>query len=80
MAYGHKLGPRQAKSHWNTSKGGQCVAASLLGGITGNPADLIIIDDYCKGDEEANSPTVREKILREFTACCETRLSPKERY
>lgn len=71
------LGKRQSVSRWLTSEGGQVCAGSLGGGITGRPSDLYIVDDPVKSDETANSPIMRDKLLREYNACVETRLSPK---
>ena len=73
---GVKLGPAQAKLRWNTKSGGQVQAGSIMGGVTGKPADLFIIDDPIKNDEQANSPSIRSKLLREYQAVCETRLNP----
>jgi len=42
---GVSLGHRQAISRWQTDRGGQVVAGSIYGGLTGKSADLIVIDD-----------------------------------
>lgn len=51
-----------------------CIGAG--GAITGKGADLIIIDDPVKNDEEANSPTMRDNIWEWFRSTVFTRLEP----
>ena len=51
-----------------------CVGAG--GPITGKGADLFIIDDPIKNDEEANSPHQREKLWDWFCSTAYTRLEP----
>lgn len=41
-------------------------ATSMLGGASGRPADLLIIDDPIKNAEEAASPTIKDKIYAEW--------------
>ena len=48
----------------------------IFGGITGNPADLIIIDDPIKLMQEARSDTTKEAIWREYMASITTRIKP----
>lgn len=56
---------------------GSCIARGIQSGITGNPADLIIVDDPIKTREEAESETIREKIWDEYLNSLKTRLSAK---
>lgn len=66
------------KTLWNIDKHeGGMYSAGILGGITGNPGSLIIVDDPYKNEEEANNPDIREKIWRTFTSSIMTRLSGK---
>jgi len=58
-----------------TLKGG-CMSAGILGGITGNKANLIIIDDVLKNREEADSPSRRDKIWGEYLGSVRTRIAP----
>ncbi|MBX3044303.1 MAG: phage terminase large subunit [Candidatus Kapabacteria bacterium] len=51
-----------------------CVGAG--GPITGKGADLFIIDDPVKNDEEANSSSQREKLWDWFRSTAYTRLEP----
>lgn len=69
LAYG-------AVEHWGTTAGGSFRAVGVGGGITGLPADVIIIDDPLKGHEEATSFAYREKIWEWFVSEVMTRLSP----
>lgn len=68
---------KSAASHW-TIKGhrGGVFAAGVGGGMTGRPADLIVIDDPYKNMEEADSPTHRAKVADWFNAVVTTRLAP----
>ncbi|MCD5528920.1 phage terminase large subunit [Lactobacillus delbrueckii subsp. lactis] len=45
---------------------GSFFATSMLGGASGMPADLLIIDDPIKNSEEAMSPTIKNKIWNEW--------------
>ena len=68
---------KSAAGHW-TIKGhrGGVFAAGVGGGMTGRPADLIIIDDPYKNMEEADSPAYRAKVDEWFRAVVTTRLAP----
>lgn len=68
---------KSAAGHW-TIKGhrGGVFAAGVGGGMTGRPADLIIIDDPYKNMEEADSPAYRAKVDEWFKAVVTTRLAP----
>lgn len=54
---------------------GRAIARGLRSGITGNPGDLIIIDDPIKNRAEAYSPTFREQLWNEWQSSIKTRLS-----
>jgi predicted phage terminase large subunit-like protein len=49
-------------------------SAGIRGGITGLGANFVIIDDPIKNEEEAASPTIREKIWQEYSSTIYTRL------
>ena len=68
---------KSAATHW-TIKGhrGGVFAAGVGGGMTGRPADLIIIDDPYKNMEEADSVAYRSKVAEWFNAVVTTRLAP----
>src|ERR1051326_4982579 len=50
----------RASDRVETTRGGQVIAVGLEGGITGEPVDLLVIDDPLKGRAEAESSTYRE--------------------
>lgn len=66
--FGESIHPsRDAQVDWKLSNGfGGMMSAGILGGITGNPGHLIIADDLLKGDEDAGSATVKQKIVDEI--------------
>jgi len=55
---------------------GGMLAAGFGGGIVGNPGDVIIIDDYFKNREEAESLTIRESRWESFKDDILTRRAP----
>jgi predicted phage terminase large subunit-like protein len=66
-----------AASRWDLAgKEGGMTTAGVGGPITGKGAHLLIIDDPIKNDEEARSPTQREKIWQWWQAVASTRLRP----
>jgi hypothetical protein len=54
--------------------GGRYRAAGIGGGITGEPADLLIVDDPIKDFAEALSDSVRESVYNWLTSTALTRL------
>jgi len=48
---------------------------TTMGSVTGESADLIVIDDPFKGRAEVNSPTIREKTMDWYTDDLSTRCS-----
>ena len=54
---------------------GSVISRGIMAGITGNPADLILIDDPIKNREQADSDKYREKLWEEFNNSILTRLS-----
>lgn len=55
------------KTNWNIEDyDGGMISVGVGGGITGNGADLLIIDDPIKNREEAESPTYRKKLYDEY--------------
>ena len=63
-----------SKTNWMTSNGGQALFAPIMGGITGSGADLMIIDDPVKNEEQAQSELQRNKLWEEWTATLRTRI------
>ena len=68
---------KSSAGHWTVEghKGGMYVAG-IEGGVTGRRADLLIIDDPFKGMEEADSATLRAKVVKFWQSTALTRLSP----
>lgn len=60
-----------------TTKEGSLYSAGILAGITGHPADLIIIDDPIKTRQEADSETTKAAIWGEYLNSVRTRIAPK---
>ncbi|MBQ3263136.1 MAG: phage terminase large subunit [Oscillospiraceae bacterium] len=54
---------------------GGMIARGVRSGITGNPADLILIDDPVKSREEADSDVWRAKVWEEWQNSLKTRLA-----
>lgn len=54
---------------------GGVYSAGILGGVTGNPGSLIIIDDPFKNGQEAENPDIREKVWQTFADSVTTRAS-----
>lgn len=66
---------KNASNNWeiNGTRGGM-ISTGIGGSITGEGADLMIIDDPIKNNEEAQSPTIRNKIWDEWETTLSTRL------
>jgi predicted phage terminase large subunit-like protein len=54
---------------------GSMISRGIMAGITGQPGDLIIIDDPIKNRQEADSETHRERVWEEWLNSIKTRLS-----
>lgn len=54
---------------------GLMLSRGIRSGITGNPAELILIDDPIKSREEADSQTWRDKVWEEWQASIKSRLA-----
>lgn len=61
---------------WRTDQGGYMWSVGVGGGVTGKGADVFLIDDPVKNDQEAMSPTFREKTWNWYRATAKTRLQP----
>ena len=67
----------KSASRWHiTGHRGGMVTAGVGGAITGRGSDLLIIDDPVKNDEQARSPTYREKTWNWYRSTAYTRLQP----
>jgi predicted phage terminase large subunit-like protein len=77
MFPGTRLDPRgNRKLELITTKGGYCKAVSVGGAVTGRGADIIIIDDCMKSDEQ-DSQAVRDGVKNWFDRALSTRLNDK---
>ena len=56
---------------------GRLISRGIMSGITGNAADLLIIDDPVKNREEADSPAYRNKLWGEWLNSLKSRLAAK---
>lgn len=73
-----QLDPRQNAAQNFKLKGhkGGMISAGIGGAITGEGADLLIIDDPIRNRRDANSPAYREMVYNEWKATLSTRLQP----
>lgn len=65
-----------AADEWALDNGSEYMATGILGGITGNRANGIVIDDPIKGREQADSETIRNKTWEAYQDDLRTRLMP----
>src|SRR5699024_10506334 len=64
----------KSNTQWSINgKLGQMIATGIGGSITGEGADLMIIDDPIKNSKEARSKTIRDNIWAEWEATLSTR-------
>ena len=54
---------------------GRMISRGMMSGVTGNPANLLIIDDPVKNREEADSLTYRDKLWNEWQNTFKSRLA-----
>ena len=54
---------------------GRLISRGIMSGVTGNPANLMIIDDPIKNRQEADSPTYRRKLWDEWQNSFKSRLA-----
>lgn len=66
-----------AANRWELTAGGGMETAGVGGPMTGKGADVLIIDDPIKNDEEARSEVYRENMWEWFQGTAFTRLEPK---
>lgn len=67
---------QKAVANWSLSNGSEYMASGFMGGITGNRANGVIIDDPFSNREAADSPTIRAKVEAEYHDTVTTRLLP----
>ena len=65
-----------AADEWALSNDNEWLGGGVLSGITGNRADLLVIDDPIKGRQDADSETIRLRTKAEYEDSLKTRLKP----
>lgn len=66
----------KASDNFTLTNGSEYMACGILGGVTGNRANGIVIDDPIKGREQANSQVIRDKTWDAYQDDLLTRLIP----
>lgn len=69
-------GESSAMEEWALETGSEYMGGGLLSGITGNRADLVIIDDPVKGRQEADSQVTQQNVMDAYEDDVKTRLKP----
>lgn len=67
----------RAAGLWETEQGGKLICVGIGGGITGEPVDILIVDDPVRGRAEAESPTYRDTAWDWWESNGSTRLSSR---
>jgi predicted phage terminase large subunit-like protein len=67
----------RAAGRWETEQGGGLICCGIAGGITGEPLDVLLIDDPIRGRAEAESVTYREAAWDWWESNGSTRLSSR---
>jgi len=70
----HFATDKHAASEWELLEGGGLLAVGIGAGVTGNPAELAVIDDPIKGREDAESEVLREKVWEWYVDELSTRI------
>ncbi len=65
-----------AADEWALSNSSEYMSGGILSGITGNRADLIVIDDPIKGRQDADSEVIRKSTIEAYQDDLLTRLKP----
>lgn len=66
----------RAADEFGLTNGSEYMACGILGGITGNRAHGIVIDDPIKGRQDADSQTIRDRTMAAYEDDLLTRLIP----
>lgn len=72
--FGIQIGNIDRSDHFELTEGGSMISRGIMSGITGNPADLLIIDDPVKSRQEADSETTRNRLWGEWLNSMKSRL------
>lgn len=66
----------RAAEEFGLTNGSEYIACGVMGGVTGNRAHGIVIDDPIKGREQADSETIRNRTFEAYEDDLLTRLIP----
>lgn len=69
-------GDQAAADEWALSNSSEYMSGGILSGITGNRADLVVVDDPIKGRQDADSEVIRQRTKDEYEESVKTRLKP----
>lgn len=69
-------GDQSAADEWALDNGSEYMSGGILSGITGNRADLVVVDDPIKGRQDADSEVIRQRTWDEYQESVLTRLKP----
>lgn len=58
---------------------GRYMSVGVMGGLTGNPVDILVIDDPVKDPQQAFSKLMRDRVWDWFEAAADTRLHNKSK-
>lgn len=72
----HLTADQAAADEWALDNGSEYMSGGILSGITGNRADLVVLDDPIKGRQDADSEVVRNRTWDEYEESVKTRLKP----
>ena len=70
-------GDQAAADEWALDNGSEYMSGGILSGITGNRADLVVVDDPIKGRQDADSEVIRQRTWDEYQESVLTRLKPQ---
>ncbi len=66
----------QAANEFSLTNGSEYIACGIMGGVTGNRAHGLVIDDPVKGREQADSQVIRDRTYAAYEDDLLTRLIP----
>jgi len=79
--FGHRLAEKTDTAYVNTAEemdmvnfDGSLKMVGYKGGLTGDPVDVLLMDDLYKDWKEANSPLIRENVIDWYVTVADTRL------
>lgn len=70
------LDDSRAADEFGLTNGSEYIACGIMGGVTGNRAHGIVIDDPVKGREQADSQVIRDRTMQAYEDDLLTRLIP----